>query len=127
MQCGHPYSVPVLHYAHLGNYRCPACGHRRPRPKVYVDRLWDVDARGSSIRLVTPQGACEVRLQIPGLYNVYNALAAAAGAVALGLPLTAIRQGLEPRTSRFRPHGADHIGDRQVFMALVKNPAASTR
>nr|PZN69563.1 MAG: hypothetical protein DIU55_12835 [Bacillota bacterium] len=123
MQCGSPYVYRVLHFAHLGDYRCPACGHRRPEPQVYIDRLWDVGARGSSFRLVTPEGACEVRLQIPGLYNVYNALAAAAGAVALGLPLPAIRQGLEATTSQFGRMESIAIGDRQVFMALVKNPA----
>lgn len=123
VQCGSPYEYRVLHFAHLGDYRCPACGHRRPEPQVYIDRLWDVGARGSSFRLVTPEGACEVRLQIPGLYNVYNALAAAAGAVALGLPLPAIRQGLEATTSQFGRMESIAIGDRQVFMALVKNPA----
>lgn len=123
VQCGHPYEYSALYYAHLGNYRCPACGHQRPRPQVYVDRIWDVDARGSSLRLVTPQGACELRLQIPGLYNVYNALAAAAGAFALGLPLDAIKRGLEATTSQFGRMELITIGDRQVFMALVKNPA----
>lgn len=123
VQCGHPYVYAAQYYAHLGRYRCPTCGHRRPEPQVYIDRLWDVDARGSSFRLVTPEGVCEVRLQIPGLYNVYNALAAAAGAVALGLPLEAIRQGLEATTSQFGRMERITIGDRQVFMALVKNPA----
>jgi len=123
VQCGHPYEYAALHYAHLGKYRCPKCGHSRPQPQVYIDRLWDVDSRGSSFHLVTPAGSCDVRLQIPGLYNVYNAVAAAAGAVALDLPLTAIRQGLEATTSQFGRMEMITIGDRQVFMALVKNPA----
>jgi len=123
VQCGHPYDYSALHYAHLGKYQCPQCGHRRPEPQVYADRLWDVDARGSSFHLVTPAGDCDVRLQIPGLYNVYNALAAAAGAVALGLPLSVIQKGLEATTSQFGRMERIAIGDRQVFMALVKNPA----
>ena len=53
VQCGHPYEYAALYYAHLGQYRCPNCGHRRPKPQVYIDRLWDVDARGSSFRLVS--------------------------------------------------------------------------
>lgn len=36
-----------------------------------------------------------VRLRLPGRYNVYNALAAAAAATALGIPLEAVVKGLE--------------------------------
>ena len=40
-------------------------------------------------------GECFIQLAVLGLHNVSNALAAAAAAHALGLPLTAIKQGLE--------------------------------
>ena len=89
---------------------------------MYIDRLWDVDARGSSFRLVTPEGVCEVRSS-SGPFQCIRRVAAAAGAVALGLPLEAIRQGLEATTSQFGRMERITIGDRQVFMALVKNPA----
>ncbi|MFZ5823491.1 MAG: MurT ligase domain-containing protein [Bacillota bacterium] len=123
IRCGHPYEYRVFYYAHLGKYRCPNCGHQRPKPEVYVDRIVDVDARGSTIHLVTPQGDCDVRLQIPGLYNTYNALAAAAGAIAVGLPLRAVKEGLESTTSQFGRMEMIRMNDRDVFMALVKNPA----
>lgn len=40
-------------------------------------------------------GECFIQLAVLGLHNVSNALAAVAAAHALGLPLTAIKQGLE--------------------------------
>lgn len=120
--CGTPYDYKVYYYAHLGKYRCPKCGNERPQPQVYVDRIWDVDARGSTLHIVTPGGDFEARLQIPGLYNVYNALAAVAGALAMGLPLDAIKQGLETTTSQFGRMELIEMNDRDVFMALVKNP-----
>jgi len=123
IRCGHPYEYAVFYYAHLGKYRCTNCGHERPKPAVYVSRISDVDARGSTIHLVTPVGECDLRLQIPGLYNVYNALAAAAGAVAVGLPLEAIKRGLEATTSQFGRMEMIRMNERDVFMALVKNPA----
>ncbi|MFZ5813850.1 MAG: MurT ligase domain-containing protein [Bacillota bacterium] len=123
IRCGQPYEYRVFYYAHLGKYRCPSCGHQRPRPEVYVDRITGVDARGSTIHLVAPQGEVEVRLQIPGLYNIYNALAAAAGALAVGLPLSAVKEGLEATTSQFGRMELIRMNDRDVFMALVKNPA----
>jgi UDP-N-acetylmuramyl tripeptide synthase len=120
--CGTEYDYKVFYYAHLGKYRCPKCGNERPQPQVYVDRIWNVDARGSNMRVVTPGGDFEARLQIPGLYNVYNALAAVAGALAMGMPLDAIKQGLETTTSQFGRMELIPMKDRDVYMALVKNP-----
>lgn len=120
--CGTEYDYKVFYYAHLGKYRCPKCGHQRPEPQVYVDRIWDMDARGTSLHMVTPAGDFETRLQIPGLYNVYNALAAAAGALAMGLPLDAVKAGLSTTTSQFGRMELIHMNDRDVYMALVKNP-----
>jgi len=45
--------------------------------------------------LVTPQGERDVRLRVPGLHNVYNALAAAAAVHALNIDLEAIAHGLQ--------------------------------
>lgn len=120
--CGTFYEYKVYYYAHLGKYRCPKCGNERPRPEVYADRIWNVDARGSTLHIVTPAGDFEARLQIPGLYNVYNALAAVAGALAMGLDLSAVKQGLEATTSGFGRMELIKMNDRDVFLALVKNP-----
>ncbi len=122
VRCGAEYEYRVFYYAHLGKYRCPRCGHRRPEPQVYVDRITDVDARGSTLHVVTPTGDFEARLQIPGLYNVYNALAAVTGALAMGVPLEAIKKGLETTTSQFGRMELIRMKDRDVYMALVKNP-----
>ncbi|HLO03066.1 MAG TPA: MurT ligase domain-containing protein, partial [Symbiobacteriaceae bacterium] len=122
VRCGAPYDYAVYYYAHLGRYACPSCGHKRPKPEVYVDRIWDADAKGTSFHLVTPAGSFESRLQIPGLYNLYNALAAAAGAHLMGCSLESIKQGLSETTSQFGRMELIPMDGREVFMALVKNP-----
>ncbi len=50
---------------------------------------------GSSFLLRTPAGDTRVELRLPGAHNVYNALAAAASAAALGIGLEAVKKGLE--------------------------------
>lgn len=120
--CGATLEYRVYHYAHLGKYRCPSCGEGRPAPAVYVEKLLKVDHRGSTVRIVTPAGGFEVRIQIPGLYNVYNALAATAGAVAAGVGLDAIKKGLEETASGFGRMEMIPMRERDVFLALVKNP-----
>ena len=52
---------------------------------------------GTGFRLVTPEGECRVNLPLPGLFNVYNALAAAAVAMTQGVDLSTITAALEQR------------------------------
>src|SRR5688572_32088351 len=54
----------------------------------------------SEIALRTPAGEADVTLAIPGLHNVRNALAAAAGAFAVGVEVNTIAEGLRA----FRPY-----------------------
>jgi UDP-N-acetylmuramoyl-tripeptide--D-alanyl-D-alanine ligase len=54
----------------------------------------------SELSLRAPDGEAQATLAIPGLHNVRNALAAAAAAHALGVPVNTVAEGL----SRFRPY-----------------------
>lgn len=51
-------------------------------------------ADGQHFTAITPAGRMAVQIALPGRYNVANALAAISAAVALGLPVAAIQQGL---------------------------------
>ena len=65
------------------------------------------DALGASFVLHTPAGRSDIALPVPGMHNLRNALAAAACAVAAGVPLTAIKQGLagfRAVSGRMQPH-----------------------
>lgn len=65
---------------------------------------------GSDFALVTPAGRAPVSLRLPGLHNLENALAAAAAALQLGMPLEAIAAGLSALPAvpgRLEPVAAD--------------------
>jgi UDP-N-acetylmuramyl tripeptide synthase len=79
----------------------------------------------SSFTLATPHGETRVRLPLPGLYNVYNALGATALCVALGAPLDDVRDGLEGFRAAFGRFERITAGDRSILMLLVKNPAGA--
>jgi UDP-N-acetylmuramyl tripeptide synthase len=134
--CGAPYRFDAVYLGHLGHYRCPGCGQRRPEPAVTASdvRLEGVHAARFALR--APAGQVEVRLALPGLYNVYNALAAAALATALGVGLDSIVAGLADTTAAFgraesvtlrvpaQATGAAPLG-RELRILLVKNPAGA--
>jgi UDP-N-acetylmuramyl tripeptide synthase len=125
VRCGTAYDFAVSYVGHLGDYRCPSCGHARPPLDVMAR---DVELNGleaSSFTLVTPAGERRVRLALPGLYNVYNALGAASLAHALGFGLEDVVAGLEGFTAAFGRFERIAIGDKRVLMLLIKNPAGA--
>ena len=63
-----------------------------------------------------------IELPLAGLYNVENALAATAGAVALGLPLDAIERALRSIQPAFGRQERFQIDGREVVILLGKNP-----
>ena len=75
--------------------------------------------------LVTPEGTRRARIGLPGLYNVYNALAAAALARELGASLDEIEAGLAAARPAFGRFERIPVGDRRVLLLLIKNPAGA--
>ncbi|MBI3971430.1 MAG: DUF1727 domain-containing protein [Chloroflexi bacterium] len=119
--CGARLRYPVCFYGHIGHYTCTS-GHRRPDPAVRAIRVDFRGLAGTEIMLATPDGELGVTLPVPGLHNVYNALAAAAAAYALRAPLPAIRAGLEAFSAAFGRLERVEVGGRTVFLVLAKNP-----
>ncbi len=74
---------------------------------------------------MTPEGSRRVRLRLPGLYNVYNALAAASLARALGASSDEIVEGLERFDAAFGRFERIPLGERSLLMLLIKNPAGA--
>jgi UDP-N-acetylmuramyl tripeptide synthase len=125
VRCGTPYDYRAAYVGHLGDYHCPHCGHERP-PLVVVGR--DLELAGlarAAFTLVTPEGERRIELRLPGLYNVYNALAAAALARALGASLDEIAGGLGRFDAAFGRFERITVGDRGLLMLLIKNPAGA--
>jgi UDP-N-acetylmuramyl tripeptide synthase len=78
-----------------------------------------------SFELVLPEGSSRVELSVPGLYNVYNALAAAALARSLEVGLEAIVAGLQGFSAAFGRFERIALGDRTLLVLLIKNPAGA--
>ena len=123
VRCGHPYAYDAVYVGHLGAYRCPHCGHARPPLDVAAREIAPEALDGIGFSLETPAGSARVRLQVPGLYNVYNALAAASVALALDLELDEVVAGLERFRAAFGRFERFAVGDRSVLLLLIKNPA----
>ena len=125
LRCGTPYEYAAAYVGHLGDYRCPACGHGRPPLDVAARDIELHGLDGSSFTLHAAEGEQRVRMPLPGLYNVYNATGAAALALALGVPLTQVGAGLQRFAAAFGRFERIAVGDRRLLMLLIKNPAGA--
>jgi UDP-N-acetylmuramoyl-L-alanyl-D-glutamate--2,6-diaminopimelate ligase len=87
------------------------------RDAGYRAREVGFDLSGSTFLCQTPEGEVQMRIPLPGLFNVQNALAATAAARALGLELPAIAEALTTFgrvPGRFEP-----VDEGQDFGVLV--------
>ncbi len=104
----------------------PNCSADRPVPDVAATKVELRGMSGSHVHVETPEGELEVDLPLPGLYNVYNALAAITAGLRSGA-LETIRSGLESMTAVFGRVETIEVADKPVSILLIKNPAGRTR
>jgi lipid II isoglutaminyl synthase (glutamine-hydrolysing) len=124
-RCGHPYAYERAFVGHLGHYSCPGCGAERPAPDVAATKIELHGIDGATVELRTPAGELRIDLPLPGLYNVYNALAAVAAALELGVEPVLIAPALERLRGAFGRVETIAIGERSASILLIKNPAGA--
>jgi UDP-N-acetylmuramyl tripeptide synthase len=125
VRCGTSYVYAAAYVGHLGDYRCPRGDHARPPLDVAGRDIAIQGLERSSFRLDTPEGSRFVELALPGLYNVYNAVASAALARSLGAELDEVAAGLGRFSAAFGRFERIAVGEKRVLLLLIKNPAGA--
>jgi UDP-N-acetylmuramyl tripeptide synthase len=138
--CDGPLTYRANFLSHLGDYFCPRCGFARPTPQVAAIEVRSEGLGITTCRVRTPTGTLDLRLNLSGLYNVYNALAAVTAALALGIAPATVQQALAAfrpafgRFERLRVMTCHHAllretagvmagqRERDLYLLLVKNP-----
>ena len=137
LNCGAEIAYTATFYGHIGHWRCPSCGNARPTPEIRVTTV-ELGDDATSLSIVMDDSSpplsarrrgaggevttLHITLPLAGLYNAYNALAAAAGALALGLPHEAIVSALDGFSAAFGRQERFIVDGRVVQVLLGKNP-----
>jgi UDP-N-acetylmuramyl tripeptide synthase len=124
-RCGHPYHYERAFVGHLGHYSCPNCGAGRPEPDVAASAIELRGMSGSVSTIRTPAGELRLELPLPGLYNVYNALAAIAAGLQSGIGPGRIGEALSGVRSAFGRVETIEVAGTPVSILLIKNPAGT--
>lgn len=122
-RCGRPYEYTLVTLGHMGHYRCAQCGTARQQPQVRVTGIRLHGADGASLTLAHGETTISLSTVLPGLYNVYDVAAAAAGALALGIAADTVGRGIMATAPAFGRGERVTIDGREALFLLSKNPA----
>ncbi|MFO7636227.1 MAG: MurT ligase domain-containing protein [Clostridia bacterium] len=123
IRCKNPYQYHFVTYQHLGGFYCDNCGYQRQDPDVYVSGISGINPRDSVFELVMGKESYHARVNLPGAYNIYNAVAAASVAFTLGIPGNTVTGSLSSFECGFGRMERMDLDGTEATMILVKNPA----
>lgn len=117
-KCQHILKYKLNNYSSLGDFACPNCDFKSPQITYKLDKKVKLEANYSSFYL----GNEFYEINVGGLYNIYNALAAISCAKELGLSYDEIYRGLKNQKNVFGRQENITINDKNLIINLVKNP-----
>ena len=122
IRCKTEYVYDYMTYGHLGGYRCPHCGYCRQDTQIAVVKVASLRPDGTDLIMRIHGKQFGVQVNLPALYNVYNAAGALTAAVEAGVKVeTAVRALAAFRCGFGRMETFDLGGGTRLM--LVKNPA----
>ncbi len=122
-QCHHILDFKMNTYANLGDYICNNCGFMRPVLDYRLSELSKITNTSSEF-IIDEQA---YKINVGGLYNIYNALAAVAVAEYYKVPKTTIAAGFEQSKAVFGRQETFKIGEKSATIVLIKNPVGANQ
>lgn len=124
--CPHCHSIIEYRlntYANLGDYTCPNCDFERPNLDYKLTQLTEITHLSSEF-IIDGQ---DYKINVGGLYNIYNALAAVAVAEYFEVSPEVIKTGFNKSRAVFGRQETFKIGDKDCTLILIKNPVGATQ
>lgn len=122
-KCEHILQYKQNTYANLGHYVCLNCDFQRPGLDYQLTELAEL-TNSSSAFVIDEQ---EYKINVGGLYNIYNALAAVAVAEFFGVDPQQIKAGFNKSRAVFGRQETFTVGDKSCTLVLIKNPVGASQ
>lgn len=117
-KCNHILHYRMITYSNLGDYFCPNCDFKRPSLDYQLTSVTNMTTTSSDFTIDNENYGIEVG----GMYNVYNALAATAVGEYYHIAPEVIRSGLSYDEKVFGRQEVIDIDGKECTLILVKNP-----
>lgn len=121
--CGEKIVYDYLVFDSLGGFRCPECGWGRGEIDVAAEKITDSSSGHTGLICRINGSSYEMRVNLPAMYNVYNALAAAAAGTAWGISIDVCLEAAAGFKCGFGRMEKLNLGKKGASMTLVKNTA----
>ncbi|MDR0199085.1 MAG: Mur ligase family protein [Streptococcaceae bacterium] len=121
--CQHILDYKLNTYANLGDYICENCGFTRPALDTELTKLDEITEHSSTFTIDDNTYS----INVGGLYNIYNALAAVAVAEHLQLPTETIKKGFDESKAVFGRQETFQVGKKTATIVLIKNPVGANQ
>jgi UDP-N-acetylmuramyl tripeptide synthase len=123
-----PLRYSTYYLSHLGNYADPGTSFKRPALNYSAtDIVPGTPGKVGTFKVRSDAHLpAPISLPCPGLYNIYNALAACTVAYSLGVSASAISQALATFETVFGRFERIPIGNNAIYLCLIKNPAGAS-
>ena len=123
IRCKTEYEYDYISYGHLGGFRCPHCGYRRHAADYAVTDVLELRGNGSRVVMLNRGEKEIVDINLPAMYNIYNAIGAVAAVSEIGLGTQVAVEALASFHCGFGRMEQFDLGQGGTRMMLVKNPA----
>lgn len=123
IHCKSKYQYRYHTFGHLGGFYCEHCGYKRQQPEVFLKKVIQWNEEYEDVEMQVFDETLSARVMLPGGYNLYNALAATTVASLIGLSKDKIVSVLAGLTTHFGRMEKVQLGDCELELVLVKNPA----
>ena len=122
--CSAELEYSYMTFSHLGAFKCPACGYSRPAPDYAVSSVNAQDLDHSEVTVSAGGKEFPLNINLPAMYNIYNALGSLAAMEAMGISRETAVASLSKFTCGFgRMESLPQLGKKGAKMVLVKNGA----
>ena len=123
IKCKHEYQYKYKTFGHLGGFYCPNCGYERPITQVSVTEILCNGLNFTSVRMSVFGETEDITINLPGGYNIYNAVGAVALSEAIGFNRATTKDAIASFSCGFGRMEEFDLGGHTARIILVKNPA----
>jgi len=123
IKCKHEYEYSYRTFGHLGGFYCPDCGYKRPEPQISVTDILKSSVSSTKVRVRVFGEDDVITINLPGGYNIYNAVGALAVSEAVGFARNVTKDAIAGFSCGFGRMEQFDMGSHSARIILVKNPA----
>lgn len=123
IKCKHEYEYSYHTFGHLGGFYCPDCGYKRPETQVSVTDILSMGINSTKVRVRVFGDDEVITINLPGGYNIYNAVGAFAVSEAVGFDRITAKSAITSFSCGFGRMEQFDLGGHSARIILVKNPS----